>query len=782
MADQKLNVILGVDSSRFNASLGKAQGRLKAFGSKLKSVGSTLSTRLSLPLALAGGAAIKMAVDFDKSMTQIKTLVGIAGDEVDAMGLKVKQLASQTGKSSSEAAEALFFITSAGLRGAEAMETLEMSLKASALGLGETKTVADLATSAMNAYGSDVLGASDATDVLVSAVREGKIEASELSSVMGQVLPVASNMGVAFHEVGGAFAAMSRTGTPAAQAATQLNGILMAMMKPSEDAKKAMQELSLSQEGLRKQIKDEGLLSVLELLKQKSDENSGAFERVFGNVRALKGILDLTGKSAGTTTEIMHRMADSAGITAEAYGVLEKSASHQLQKSFKELQNIFTEVGSVLLTALLPAIKKIGNFIVGVSNNFKKLNPEIQNFILIAGGIAVVIGPVLTILGSLATVIAALTGPIGLTVIALSGMLIFFDDIANALLLFKENIRLFILDSLIKVKLFFDKYLFLPLKTAGKLLSEFKNSGFGGDFTNILDNAFKEGEDLSKKAGQEMANNLTNWTQNLKTGQFKGTLKNFFQGAMKNLPNFMQGGGGGGGQNAKVKTKTNDFSSFSADTSGLGSTLATNPLEGVSGTDMLAGFETNAMRFDEVSQKMQEKMQGLRDVANAVGTEVGGAFGSMAEGLIGSMGLADTGFEGFAKNIMSTIAKIISMMLSQSIAQAIAGATASGAASGPAAVFTTPAFIATAVGGVMSAFAAIPKFANGGIVSGPTLGLMGEYSGAKSNPEVIAPLNKLEGMIGQKQTNVNVGGNFRIQGQDLVLALQKADKQRNRII
>ena len=71
------------------------------------------------------------------------------------------------------------------------MDVLEQSLKASALGLGETKTVADLATSAMNAYGSDTLGASDATDVLVSAVREGKLQADELSSVMGAVLPIA---------------------------------------------------------------------------------------------------------------------------------------------------------------------------------------------------------------------------------------------------------------------------------------------------------------------------------------------------------------------------------------------------------------------------------------------------------------------------------------------------------------------------------------------------------------------------------------------------------------
>jgi tape measure domain-containing protein len=76
----------------------------------------------------------------------------------------------------------------------------------------------------------------------------------------------------------------------------------------------------------------------------------------------------------------------------------------------------------------------------------------------------------------------------------------------------------------------------------------------------------------------------------------------------------------------------------------------------------------------------------------------------------------------------------------------------------------------------------IPAFANGGIVSGPTLGLMGEYAGAKSNPEVIAPLNKLQGMIGDRQPQqVNVGGEFQLRGQDLIVALQRAEKQRGRI-
>ena len=74
------------------------------------------------------------------------------------------------------------------------------------------------------------------------------------------------------------------------------------------------------------------------------------------------------------------------------------------------------------------------------------------------------------------------------------------------------------------------------------------------------------------------------------------------------------------------------------------------------------------------------------------------------------------------------------------------------------------------------------KFAKGGIVSTPTLGLMGEYPGARSNPEVIAPLDRLKSMIGENGgSHVQVGGEFTLKGQDLVVALQRADRNRNRI-
>jgi hypothetical protein len=63
--------------------------------------------------------------------------------------------------------------------------------------------------------------------------------------------------------------------------------------------------------------------------------------------------------------------------------------------------------------------------------------------------------------------------------------------------------------------------------------------------------------------------------------------------------------------------------------------------------------------------------------------------------------------------------------------------------------------------------------ANGGIVSGPTAALVGEYSGARTNPEVIAPLNKLQNMMGGNVT-------FTISGDSLVGTLNRANKTRAR--
>ena len=69
-------------------------------------------------------------------------------------------------------------------------------------------------------------------------------------------------------------------------------------------------------------------------------------------------------------------------------------------------------------------------------------------------------------------------------------------------------------------------------------------------------------------------------------------------------------------------------------------------------------------------------------------------------------------------------------------------------------------------------------FADGGVVYGPTLGLVGEYAGASSNPEVIAPLNKLKDIIGTTPGSapVIVGGRLEISGRKLAVVLENQSK------
>ena len=74
----------------------------------------------------------------------------------------------------------------------------------------------------------------------------------------------------------------------------------------------------------------------------------------------------------------------------------------------------------------------------------------------------------------------------------------------------------------------------------------------------------------------------------------------------------------------------------------------------------------------------------------------------------------------------------------------------------------------------------ITAFAKGGIVSGPTLGLMGEYPNARSNPEVIAPLDKLRGMLKSNDSSSGFIASTSIQGRDLAIVLERYNKDSKR--
>ena len=87
-----------------------------------------------------------------------------------------------------------------------------------------------------------------------------------------------------------------------------------------------------------------------------------------------------------------------------------------------------------------------------------------------------------------------------------------------------------------------------------------------------------------------------------------------------------------------------------------------------------------------------------------------------------------------------------------------------------------------AVGGGLGKFLAggfgIQGFAAGGLVTGPTMALVGEGSGTSlSNPEVIAPLDKLQQMMGGGAVTVT----GMIRGSDILISNERSLLDRNRV-
>ena len=122
-------------------------------------------------------------------------------------------------------------------------------------------------------------------------------------------------------------------------------------------------------------------------------------------------------------------------------------------------------------------------------------------------------------------------------------------------------------------------------------------------------------------------------------------------------------------------------------------------------------------------------------------------------------------FSVFVDNIKKAIRQLLIQLAVMTIIQSLMG--------GGAAAFSLPSILSN-LGSLMNV-----QLADGGLVTGPTTALIGEVSTA-SNPEVVAPLDKLKSMIGGGSSNVTVQG--RLVGSDIFLSNERTKFNRNRTV
>jgi len=381
---------------------------LQRVGQSAQQVGRTMSVGLTLPIVAFGTQAVRAFNTFESNLAQIVGLVGIAADEVEQMGVAARDMAVEFGRGAAEASEALFFITSAGLRGADATEALEVSLRAAAVGLGDTATIADAVTSAVNAYSASGLTATRATDILTAAVREGKLEAEAIAPVLGRILPTASALGISFEQVAGQLAAFSRTGVDAAQGATTLIGIMSTLLKPSGDAAEVLGAAGLSMAELREQAAGPGgLIGVMRLLADTFAGNDEALARVFPNVEALRGIMNVLAQDAGTVDSVLQGVADSAGALDKAFEATAQTAQFRMDQALASVQDSFIEIGAVVGPFAADVLTALADGFATLADVFGSLPEPVQEFVVAMAAVAAVAGPVLVVAGSIARAMGA---------------------------------------------------------------------------------------------------------------------------------------------------------------------------------------------------------------------------------------------------------------------------------------------------------------------------------------------------------------------------------------
>jgi len=384
------------------ASMDRTAAALDRTSIRFQRFGSMATMYMTLPLVAVGAGAIKMASDLEFASQKIVALAGISQSTMNAWQSDITRIGAQTGRSSKEIAEALYYTASAGIKTEEAMNIVELSAKGAASGMGDTDVIARLLTYQMNAYGAAAMKSSRVMDVLSVAIREGTAEASTMVSVLGDLLPVASQMGVSFDQVAGTMAAMTQTGFNAAKAATSLRQIMVSLLDPSKQAREALAmiatetgDASLSVAGLRKTIRDGGLYDALEkvdkIAKMFGEDMAGI---IFGNVRALTGQFSLVGANADHVRQILKATREETGTFATVFTIMTDTMNKKLADVKTAAQQALIGLGQSMMGPLVGVLKSVTEGIRSLTTWYKSLSAGTQEVILYTAGFLAIMGPV----------------------------------------------------------------------------------------------------------------------------------------------------------------------------------------------------------------------------------------------------------------------------------------------------------------------------------------------------------------------------------------------------
>lgn len=375
------------DINKKVAGLGKQFDKIKKtnFNPITKNV-SELNKRFSLlaktSLAFIGAfavgrglrAAIGGFADLEKSILEVQSLLPNAQRNFKTLDKTLTSLSKAYGSDVNKQAKALYTTISSGFAdAADASVLLRQANELALAGVTDVDVAVSGLTAALKAYDLEVDSAERISDVLFATMKNARTTIGELSSSLSTVSGVGAKIGLTFEELSAALGTLTLNGTDTATAAVQLRQILVSILKPSDQAKEAARKLGIQFDV--NTLRTKGFAKFILDLSKKLKGNDDATAKLFGNVRALSGVVQLASNNTKTFNRLLKDNQNALGLTAKEAESFKESLSFKFGQFIESIKALARVIGE----KLAPSLKTVLGFATKFSNGLAKLiSPNIE--------------------------------------------------------------------------------------------------------------------------------------------------------------------------------------------------------------------------------------------------------------------------------------------------------------------------------------------------------------------------------------------------------------------
>jgi TP901 family phage tail tape measure protein len=376
----------------------KSMERFARKSEALKSFGKSWTRNISLPVAGLGIYAAKTASDFDGAMSLISSQAGGSAKEVEYLKQAVLGMHNQF--TPLERAKGLFFIESAGLRGAKAMKMLQSDVELATTGNANLEHTVFGTVGAMNALGKEGKNFTKIASVMNAAVGHGHMYMEEfVGAISTGLVGAAKSFGVSWAGMSSAVAFFTRMGEPAQQVATRLRQTITHLAtNASTKGAEALDSIGMSTQKMGERIRKSGRIGpvIKELAEHLKAVSRTKADQVltdaFGGGRFGTQVREATQRwQLLLRTEKEVGKFGTAKRLKHAFLGREEQPQVKLKEAWAELSGVLVNLGNVVLPAAVPALQKLTSVISGAGHAFGSMSPELQAAV---GGFLLLTGPV----------------------------------------------------------------------------------------------------------------------------------------------------------------------------------------------------------------------------------------------------------------------------------------------------------------------------------------------------------------------------------------------------